>query len=393
MDLAAALDAFDRAAVNLTRAERVWAELEALIPSHILFGADESGGYHALCIAWDDLVAGLPAINGWTIANKPVELDNLAQWRLDALEIGELSAQLDADAAASAPGRDLTEYKTRLNRARRTLVRRRAEDLLGQVDRVLPRLQAVTPSDREPVASADWTALTTALRELDRLIGDGTVRQGRWPELRRHVAWSQGQDLHDIAALDWPSVRADVVAATSSDLDPMSVGVADLGLLADAGSTGGPVAVALHWERLTAEDFERLLFNLISDLPGFYNTSWLTNTTAPDRGRDLSADKEIRDSAGLVLNQRIIVQAKHWQSRSVRHQDITEVLASLSLWEPPVVHHLIFATSGRFTGDAVTLVDKHNASGARPLIDMWPESRMEGLIAERPHLAAEFGLR
>lgn len=393
MDLADALDAFDRAAVNVSRAEKVWSDIEQSIPAGISVGADQSGAYRSLSIAWDDLVLSLPPINGWTVTSRPVDLDELAQWRFDAMEIGEVSAQVDADTAAAQPGRELAEYKTRLGRARRSLVRRQAEDLTGEVDRRLSTLAAATARDAEPVIHPDWSVISNALRQLDRLLGDGAVRQGRWNELRRHTAWGQGQDLHDIADFDWPSVRADVVAGTSSDLDPMVVGVADLGLLAESATSGGSVAVALKWDRLTPDDFERLLYNLLSDLPGFNNVTWLMNTNAPDRGRDLAADKEIRDSSGLVLNQRIIIQAKHWQSRSVRHQDINEVLASLSLWEPPVVHHLIFATSGRFTGDAVALVDKHNAAGTRPLIDLWPESRMEGLVAERPHLAVEFGLR
>jgi hypothetical protein len=51
---------------------------------------------------------------------------------------------------------------------------------------------------------------------------------------------------------------------------------------------------------------------------------------------------------------------KHWTKKSVRPIDITETLTEISLWEPPVIQSLIIATSGRFTADAVALVEKHN---------------------------------
>lgn len=83
---------------------------------------------------------------------------------------------------------------------------------------------------------------------------------------------------------------------------------------------------------------------------------------SPDRGRDLSLDRVLRDSTGGVRNARVIVQAKHWLKRSVGPADVTATLAVVKLWEPPLIRGLIIATSGRFT-------------------------------AQQPHLAASHGLR
>lgn len=68
-------------------------------------------------------------------------------------------------------------------------------------------------------------------------------------------------------------------------------------------------------------------------------------------------------------------------------------VAQTDLWDAPKVDALIIATSGRFTADAVAWIDKHNADRKAPRIEAWPESRLELLLAERPWLIAEFGLR
>lgn len=43
--------------------------------------------------------------------------------------------------------------------------------------------------------------------------------------------------------------------------------------------------------------------------------------------------------------------------------------------------------------DAVAWVEQHNNSGAAPLIDLWPEAKLETLLAQKPYLAAAHGLR
>ncbi len=89
----------------------------------------------------------------------------------------------------------------------------------------------------------------------------------------------------------------------------------------------------------------------------------------------------------------MIIQARHWLSKSLSLADVTVLLAQVSLWEPPVVNNLIIATSGKFTTDAIEWIERHNAEGARPWIDMWAETHLERLLAARPHLAAGLGLR
>ena len=59
----------------------------------------------------------------------------------------------------------------------------------------------------------------------------------------------------------------------------------------------------------------------------------------------------------------------------------------------PKVDVLIIVTTGRFTSYAVAAIEKHNGGDRALRIQMWAESHLEGLLAERPALIAEFGLR
>jgi len=89
----------------------------------------------------------------------------------------------------------------------------------------------------------------------------------------------------------------------------------------------------------------------------------------------------------------VIVQAKHWLSRSINAPDVAGTVAQVRLWEPPLVDVLVMATSGRFSADAVQWIEQHNTRGDRPFIDQWPDSHLELLLAARPHISAEFRLR
>lgn len=156
----------------------------------------------------------------------------------------------------------------------------------------------------------------------------------------------------------------------------------------------GTATIALPWSRLGDDGFERLLYDLLRDFPDHQNVQWLMQTRASDRGRDLSLDRVLRDSTGGVRTERVIVQAKHWLKKSVGPADVAATLASIKLWQPPVVRGLIIATSGRFTADAVAYAERHNYDGTMlPLIDLWPESKLETLLAQKPYLAAAHGLR
>ncbi len=388
MDLEQLLTAMDRAAANLDKLERVWERSRPFLPTGPARGSDPE--YDDLARAWKDLLAGLPEIDEWTITEELPDADALGQAYIDYFEISEPPFNLQEE--AEQPTRDLAEYRFRLNRARRRAARQRLQELCEAIDMALPRLlDGVPRTSQDKLDSEGVAEVRAALDEIERLMGDTAQRRGRWGEMHRHMYFGQGHDWHDICEFDWPTVRPDVEAGALADSDPLPVPNIDLGKAA-AGHLTGVATLALPWERLDDEGFERLLYNLLLSFPEHQNVQWLTNTKAADKGRDLSMERVISDGTGGVRTERVIVQAKHWQ-KSVNAPDVGNTLTLIKLWQPPVVRVLIMATSGTFSESAVAWVEQHNEKGEAPHIEMWGRARLETLLAQKPHLAAAHGLR
>ncbi len=181
------------------------------------------------------------------------------------------------------------------------------------------------------------------------------------------------------------------VAAIDEILDCGSlVSDADLGEPV-ASKPQGQIATELKWSILSPADFERLIFNVIDHTKEYENPKWLTHTNAPDKGRDLSVERVLRDSLAGSRKQRVILACKH--TKSVNLKVVSELEAQMKLWEPPKVDELIIVTTGRFTTDAIDYVEKHNIGSNAMRIEMWPDSHLERLLARRPELIAKFRLR
>jgi Restriction endonuclease len=383
------LSAMDRSAANLAKLELVWERAASFIPTGPARGSHPE--YDDLSRTWKDLLGGLPPIDGWTVTEELPDIDSLGQAYIDCFEIGEPPFQLDE--AGDKPGRDLAEYRFRLNRARRRAARKRLQELTALIELALPPLlDGVSRDSRDRIEGPGVDRITASLSEIERLMGDTSQRQGRWGDLYRHLHFGQGHDWHDIQELDWPSVRSDVEAAAFADTDPLPVPDIDLGEAA-AGHLTGVATVALSWNRLDDDGFERLVYDLLRGFPEHQNVQWLTRTRAADRARDLSLERILRDSTGGIRTERVIVQAKHWLKRSVGPSELAGAVTGVELWGPPLVHALIIATSGRFTTDAVDWAERHNNKGQAPYIDLWPDSKLETLLAQKPYLAATHGLR
>ncbi len=372
----------DVAAANLAKLYNVLDRAELEYPQGPSHGS--SIEYDNLSRSWTDLLGGLPPIDGYRVVVPLPDIDDIGRHWADYFDFDiphELYEKLET------PRKQVEEYKYRLARARATAIADRLNHLVAAVDTSL----RVISGGNSTAESEHYATVENGVAELDRLVGDAIERRGRWSDLRRHLRFGQDHDWDDIATLDWPTVRADVLAALDTTDRPLPIPPVDLGTLASSKPAGG-VTTQLAWQSINEEQFERILFEVLSKLPRHQNVQWLTRTNAPDRGRDLSVERLIEDGTGSVRTERVIVQAKHWQSKSVSLSDIANNLAAVDLWQPRV-HVLVVATSGRFTTDAVSWVEKRNYEGTQPRVELWPENKLESLLASRPALIATYRLR
>lgn len=383
LDLDAALKQFERVAANLEKAERVWADIAA---ENLTAEEHDDRVRHFV-----DLTAALPAIDGLRVESIPMSLTEMQLARFDAGEVGEPSFHVQIEEQIEAPGAQLAAYRHTFNRARRKIVRDRMIDLVRSVDALIAVMREHR-STGQAKSVEHWSALEPQIAELERLLGDGTVRPSRWSDLRRHLSFWEDVDLNDILDIDWPSVQADLDRFLYDEFEPMPVDVDDLGALVSDRPTG-PVTTGLEWSRRDSDSFERLLFQLVNTETGYENPNWLMKTTAADQGRDVEVHRVTVDGLSGTRRERVIIQCKHWQSRTVGRDDLVLCVEAVQLWEPPRVDLLIVATSGRFSKDAVAWREKREVERMIPRVELWSDSHLEMLLARRPHLIATFSLR
>ncbi len=388
-----ALRQFEATEANLAKLEHIWSEVKKLIPQGLAFGNDPA--YEEPVRVYEDVLGALPKIDGWKPESVPMDLNSIGQNRLDAKELGEISAEVAVEDQIEAPGRELAKYRHRLNRKRGKLIRGVMCDVITAIDETLRSLNKIVPKKPNPgreIKSPHWGKLKTRIQEIEALLGSALPRPARWTDLRRHLHFGSLQDLMDVIRLHWPEVKSGLTKGLYGRDEPLPVDVADLASLA-ATQPKGRVVTKLKWNSLSEEDFERLVFSLIGAAPGYQNPEWLMHTNAPDRGRDLSVFRIVDDPLSGAIRSRVLIQCRRRIAKGVSASDIASLKEQIGSWEPPKVDVLIIATTGRFSSDAVTAIEKHNAGDRALKIEMWPESHWERLLAERPALIAEFGLR
>src|SRR5262249_45994701 len=127
-----ALRHFEVAEANLNKAERVLGEIEAAIPAGINFG--ENPEYEDNCRNFDALIASLPKIDVWQPDIYLLDLDEMAQNRVDANEVGDFESQIAVERRIAEPARLMREYRHRFHQKRRELTRDALIELIDRVD-------------------------------------------------------------------------------------------------------------------------------------------------------------------------------------------------------------------------------------------------------------------
>lgn len=388
-----ALRQFEAVDANLGKADRLLEQLMAKIPQGIMFGT--TAEYDQTWREFHDIVAALPALDGYKCEAYAMPLDEIAQARLDASELNDIDITISTESRIQETPKQLGEYRYRFNKMRRALVRDAISEVVDRADQRVRSLAAEPEPDEYTAAKIDlpdFLGLKDDVAELGMLLGSTISKPPRWSDLTRHLAFGQQGDLQDIVKHDWPAVSAGLRKVTYAENESLPVEVQDLADLVKARPTGR-VATRLNWAALDDEGFERLIFSLIASTRGYENAQWLMHTNAPDRGRDLSAERVFADPLAGTARLRAIIQCKHWQKKSFNVADFALLKEQVKLWEPPRVDICVVASSGRFSPDAVSAIEKHNQSDTGLRFEMWPESHLERLLAMRPDLIGEFGLR
>src|ERR1700690_2619222 len=90
-----ALRQFEATEANVVKLERIWGEISSLTPSGLQFGSDPV--YEDRVRLFKDVLDALPKIDGWKPGRLPWDLNSICQSRLDAKELGEVSAAITVE--------------------------------------------------------------------------------------------------------------------------------------------------------------------------------------------------------------------------------------------------------------------------------------------------------
>jgi hypothetical protein len=124
----------------------LWSEIEKEFPTGNVFQA-ESPEYENRCRAYSAVLAALPAADGWSPKEEPLSLSDVNYQTISANEMGDVESHIALHDHLPALGRELREYRFRLNQQRRRLVRQIVAERIASIDAALLRLQKTIPKD------------------------------------------------------------------------------------------------------------------------------------------------------------------------------------------------------------------------------------------------------
>lgn len=294
------LATLDRVKVNLEKLERVWEKARPLL----LATGTRLGNtpeYAALERDWNNLLKGLPPINGWTISQGLPAMEAISE----VLDLNRDKEKSPAEVRAELerPGNDLTTYRNLLLRAKGEATALRLAELSTEVAQLIDDVVTNIPSPDDGgstlsgrqarIETPAGEQIETYLDELERLLGPTVERSGRWSEMRRHLRFGEPHDWREIAEIDWPSVASDIEEAKVGDADPIPVPAVDLGVYSGKPATDSGLSM-----RISSGGSNEGALSPAVGLPGGLNSKEHALAPMGDRifivhGRDESAKNEV----------------------------------------------------------------------------------------------------
>jgi len=229
---------------NLVELEKLWNLLRKNIPNSIPFKANPV--YEDACRSYEQLLTGLPLIDGWKPATLPCDLDEIAQSCLDILEVRELAIPIQVYHRIEKPGKELRDYRFRFNQKRQQIIQNKALQTFIEIDKLLDQLRETFSIEEEnieygkKIETPIWQILCNKVQQINVLldIGSSVPYPPRWGDLSRHLSYGKTTDLRDIINWDWPSVKEGLRALLYTTNKPLPVDVNDLAELEPSQKAG-----------------------------------------------------------------------------------------------------------------------------------------------------------
>ncbi|PSL57003.1 ADP-ribosylglycohydrolase [Saccharothrix carnea] len=148
----------------------------------------------------------------------------------------------------------------------------------------------------------------------------------------------------------------------------------------------------VHWDRIDANDFERLLVRLLEQSEAYERAGDTTSGDEFDTGIDglayVRTNENPADSGQLV-----IFQAKHSPNQMVSLAEIEDLVnVKLHHFDRGSIGRLVIATTGSLSRTAVRWVEKYNQDKHPMSIGVWSSNDLEMILRRKPEILAEFGL-
>jgi hypothetical protein len=239
--------------------------------------------------------------------------------------LGTSSNTLSLDEQLNATQKNLKEYSSKIYKKRMEIAPSFLLDIFEEIEDLLAGLKNIylgkSLSNSQKIEDSSLPKLKKKVSDIEICFGNSVSQPHRWKDLKRHLKFGEIHDLDDIVSSDWPSVRQDILRYFFRSRD---IAYLDSESISEFRSLVTHVArrSQFSWKELSPEEFERLIFQVVSSPDITYeNAEFSMRTNAPDCGRDISVWRVYQDSFSGSIRHRVIIQCKHWPDKSLSIKD------------------------------------------------------------------------
>ncbi len=328
---------FDLIEVNLTKSDYIWEKI-----SKYLNGKSDSEDYEILVQKFYNVIQTLPKIENWMPSPEIHELSEVTKLLIENDEIGDWEFTIDMNKKLFQPEQEIRQYKYLVRKKRHEIIREYIKQYLIEIEKEIERIliDYKDAKNNSTIKDDDIVTIVRNSNHIEFLIGKAKYPK-RWSDFKRHIHFHLKQDFEDIKKNDLPDIWGSLNEIIYHKEEPLHIGIESLDDIEGEEIPSKLVIKSLKWNNLNDDSFERIIYNLISSTSNYENPKWLTKTRAADKGRDLSVDKIVHDDLVDTQRFKVIIQCKHWLSKSLNVEDIIVSKEKIKNLEPPKIEIFI----------------------------------------------------